>query len=479
MEAPPVSTYGALGGPDREAHVDKSHERRVLLFTCFLCLVVVAEGYDIGVLNGAVVRMKEHFDMTTLQMSLVVAMTPGFIMPGSLVGGQMADAFGRWASLVVCCCLLTAGPLCMALAQSVPVLIAARAIVGFGIGMGYVIVSMYIAEIAPSHMRGRLTTLEEVFLNIGILAGYCMNWGLLGTPDDWRWMLAFGSVLPLVVLLCIFHPDMPESPRWLFARGHAEESEKVLTTFVGCEEAGWAIEAMKAQQRGQSTGDEFVTWGKVAQVIFSSDPASKGLRRMLLAGVVVACSQTGSGYVVVAFYSSTVLKATMSERGAFIATTVMGLVKLAVVLVSLAVLEKFGRRTMLLASAGVCVAASAWLAVALGTGGHWLAQAFGFSFFMAGVSLGLGPVTFVYVTEVMITEWRAKGMALALFCSRLIAFTQTFTFPLIIDGIGATGGFWCLCVANVVIVWLVWALVYETKGRSLEQLGSFEDDKDS
>jgi len=442
------------------APLDSTHRTRILMFTCFLCLLVVAEGYDFGVLNGALVRMQDDLRISTLQTSLVVTATPLFVMPGTLCGGALADAFGRRAALVACCSLLVAGPLAMAVAWSIGLLLATRAVVGFGIGMGLVVVSMYIAELAPMEMRGRLIMLEDIFLNLGMALGYLMNWLLLGIPSDWRWMLGLGSVLPVVVLIVICHPRMPESPRWLVTRGLVEEAEKSLCLFVGKDEAKLAMEAMLAQL---DENQEFVSW---RQVLCSWHDGK--IRRMLFAGIVVAVAQMGCGYLIMAYYSSTVLKKTMGEEAAFIATIVMGAVKLLVALLTLMMIESVGRRPMLMASGSVCGLACAWLAVVFTNGMGPLAQSLGFAMFMAGFSLGLGPIAFVYVSEVFVTKWRGKAFAFAVFLSRILGAGSTFAFPLLLEGIGASACFWIMASANAALIALMAVFVVETHGQALE-----------
>jgi len=449
---------------DDDAALFSSHaHHRVILFACLVCLVVVGEGYDVGIINGAAVRMKDDLRLTTWEISLVIMMTPLFFMPGSLAGGAIADSFGRRPSLMVCCVMLILGPLGMAISTSLFDLLVTRAFVGFGIGMGFVVVSMYIAEVSPREMRGRLTAMEDIFLNVGILAGYLVSWYLLGIQNDWRWMLALGSILPMLVLILIALPHFPESPRWLYMHGRTEEAEMVLMGLVSREEAEHAIKAMAKQAEGSDA--DFVTW----QQVFSGWRDTK-IRNMLLAGITVACSQMLCGYLPMIFYSSTVLKTAMSEQNAFIGTVIMGFMKLLVVLIMVTVLEQLSRRLMLLSSATVCGLACAWLAVAFTIEAGNVAQIFGFALFMAGFSLGLGPIAFVYVSEVFETKWRAKGMATAFFCSRILGATSALFFPLLVDSIGVSTSFWLLTISNVIVFFLIWMLVFETKGTSLEDV---------
>jgi len=348
-------------------------------------------------------------------------------------------------------------------------LVMTRAMVGFGIGMGFLIVSMYIAEVAPTEMRGQLTALEEVFLNVGIVAGYAVKWLLLGTQNDWRWMLSFGSILPLLVLLTLFCPCVHESPRWLFMKGRVEEAEKALTVFVGREEAQRAIHAMSSQAK--EGVEEFATW----QNLFSSY-GDRQVRRSLLAGVIVASGQMLCGYLVLVLYSSTVLKTTMSEHAAFLGTVAMGVVKLAVVVIVLLILERVGRKPMLLASAAVCGISCVWLAVAFQNNASGLVLIFGFMLFMAGFSLGLGPMSFVYLSEVFPTKWRAKCMATALFSSRIFGSSFLFIFPMLVDEVGVPASFGLLAFVNAVVFVLILTFVIDTHGKTLEEIATLYSD---
>mmetsp|Transcript_71047 Transcript_71047/g.179297 ORF Transcript_71047/g.179297 Transcript_71047/m.179297 type:complete len:494 (+) Transcript_71047:145-1626(+) len=451
---------------------------RAIAFACLLWALIMSEGYDFGVLNGAIVRIKEDLQCSAFEISLLVAVTPLSVIPGSLIGGALADWVGRWRSLLFCCMVLAAGPLGMACCSSKVALFAFRALVGTGIGAGLVVVSMYLAEVSPTDLRGRLTLLEDVGLTVGMLLGYFANLLLLGMEDDWRWMLGLGAVVPLAVLSMLFLPLVPESPRWLFAVGKEDSAEETLMAFVGRAEAQRSIAAMRAQQREVEERRQQAAGGKSSGSPQLSDWSSSvgdlrrsaGLRRMLTAGSAVCIGQTACGYLAIAYYSSSMLKDSIGERRAFMATISMGVAKLLVEVVVVLVLEQVGRRPLLLASAAATTAASAWLAFAFMFSLGAMEQALGFLLFMAGFSLGLGPICLVYIAEVFPTEWRAKGMSIVLFLSRSVGVASTVAFPLLIEYVGAGRTFMLQVAVNVALFIALWRVVYETGGQSLEEL---------
>lgn len=436
--------------------------RRVTLFVSFLCLGVIAEGYDIGVLNGALVLIKEEMRSTTLEIALMVSATPLFVMLGAPLGGVFADVVGRKRALLATCAFLCVGPLLMACAMQMWMLIASRAIVGFGIGMGIVIVSMYISEVSPMVMRGRLTTMESLFLDIGILFGYTVNYLFLGFENDWRLMLGLGALLPLALMAGLLFPQVPESPRWLWMQGRADEAREVLSLFAPPGEAApWEAEA---------TGQSFATWGELLC------SGNKSTRRMLLASLTVAFAQTACGFLFVGYYSSEIMKTTMSERTAFLATIVMGVIKMLVVLLVMAVLEDVGRRPMVLLSTSVTLFSCVWIACAFLLSWGWLAQAAGFSLFMAGYSLGQGPITFVYCSEVFTTDLRAKGMGLSIFASRIVGVLTTLVLPLLVAGVGVVTTFSVLAAINALFLGVLYVFMVETHGCALEEMGKLFGD---
>lgn len=233
----------------------------------------------------------------------------------------------------------------------------------------------------------------------------------------------------------------------------------------------------KAAAKTASDPETLVTWGRVFKAFCNE---AGPVRRMLLAGMTIPLVAMLTGYLSVAYYSSTLLKGAAGQRMAFLATVVMGTVKLLVGIVVVSVLDRCGRRPLLLASMITMMVACCWLAVAFGMGLHWLWLASGFCLFMAGFELGMGPLMFLYPAEVLNTAWRSKASGVAIFLSRIIGAPALFFFPLIIAAVGPSVTFGLQSAMNLALGVFVWMVIYETKGLTLEGMAHLfgEPDKD-
>lgn len=430
---------------------------RLFAFVLALCGAVLSEGYDVGVLNGVLVRVQDEFHLSALEIAVIVTTTPVCVIPGSMLGGWAADKFGRRPALLITVILLIVGPFIMACAWDSMLLLMGRSIVGLGIGFGLVLASMYVAETAPGELRGKLITFEDICFNMGMLLGYFVNWALVGIENDWRCMLGIGSLLPLPLLVYLLCGCIPESPRWLLLHGRHDEALAVLERFTGKSEAASIV----------ATWEQPVAEIPLPKIICPSN--NLPLRRMVVAGTVVGVAQTGCGYLAVAYYSSKVMTRVMDEKTAFFNTMIMGFIKTIFVVIAVLILDRVGRRALLLLSTAGCAAGCVWIAVTFVHSSTWMIAA-GFWFFMASFSLGLGPVVWVYLAEVFPIEVRGKAMGVVIFVSRVVGTLSTLGFPLLTESIGVPSTFSLLTVINIALFGLLWAFARETQGFSLENV---------
>eukprot|EP00929_Paragymnodinium_shiwhaense_P049241 TRINITY_DN24850_c0_g1_i1.p1 TRINITY_DN24850_c0_g1~~TRINITY_DN24850_c0_g1_i1.p1 ORF type:complete len:473 (-),score=95.80 TRINITY_DN24850_c0_g1_i1:107-1525(-) len=448
----------ALKGKQQEPDPNLK-EWRLKAFVIIICFVVIGEGYDIGVLNGALVQLSGDLGLSTLQGSLLVTATPVAVLVACPFGGYFADCCGRKRVLAGVCFVLAVGAVIMALAEDYVVLVSGRVLIGGAIGTGIIVVSMLLAEIAPNELRGRAVSMEEVSLNIGILGGYFVSWLLRGIKHDWRYMLGLGAVLPCCLLLIVlFGGCIPESPRWLIQHGRTEEARTLMTRFLTHDQMTAMETSWAEQQKG---------FGTFQDVVQTKDRAEQ---KMLLAALVVACGQMISGYLYVAYYSSHIMTELMSKEAAFFGTVMMGLVKLAVLILALMVIDTVGRRNLLLAGSAVSFLGCAWVAAAFHYEAHSFMIVGGFLLYMTGFSIGFGPVTFVYCTEIFPTRIRGKAFGLVMSSSRILAALTTLLLPLLSEATTVSTTFGLLGAINIAVAGLVFAYVPETMCQDPEKM---------
>eukprot|EP00746_Dinoflagellata_sp_MGD_P136685 gnl/MRDRNA2_/MRDRNA2_70582_c0_seq1.p1 gnl/MRDRNA2_/MRDRNA2_70582_c0~~gnl/MRDRNA2_/MRDRNA2_70582_c0_seq1.p1 ORF type:complete len:335 (-),score=40.88 gnl/MRDRNA2_/MRDRNA2_70582_c0_seq1:41-1045(-) len=328
--------------------------------------------------------------------------------------------------------------------------------------MGFVIVSMYISEMSPTHIRGRLTALEDVWLNIGTLIGFLVSYLLFGVKDDWRWMIGLGCIPTSILGVVVMLPQVPESSRWLYMHGRIDEARKVLEHFMSPAEVELIMTDYKKAQN-----EEFATWSE----LLCPGPDKAYVRRMLIASIFVATANSGCGGLILGYYSSSVLATEFTLRLAQTATVIMGVVKLVVVILALLfALDRVGRRPLLLLSTSITGISCVWIACGFWFGWGWLMLALGFWLFHVGFSLGQGPLTWVYCSEAFTTAFRAKGMGLSMVARGVVGTGSVMAFPLFAEHYGNAITFMGLAVVNVIFVVTLWFVVFETSAKSLEQM---------
>lgn len=427
----------------------------------------IAEGYDIGAFAGVVVIVKEDWNLSAGQVGVLVSILYAFTALGSFFAGMVADHCGRRMALAIVYVVLTVSTAVMALAQSYWVLVAGRMMCGVGVGLGISCVSMYVSEIAPASQRGMFGSLEEFFINTGILLGFFANVALQADPNSWRWMLGLGTVPPLIALGGLATGFFPESPRYLQLVGRGQEAKEVLETLVDAKEAETTLAAwQKDKVRANAFAGCSGLWSTPKRL------------RMTLAGVGCGAMQMLSGISIVTNLSSLLMSEHFSEKAAFEGTLMMGIVKtVAIVTVTFWVLDNVGRKPLLLASAAGMSLGAIGLGVVFGD-----AESFGLwncslalSVFCIAFSIGLGPVTYCYVPEVFDSAVRGQGIAMAFCSSRLMSAGILAVTPILLESIGAKAIFFIFAALNASFVGYVYMFCPETKQRKLEDMHQLFD----
>jgi sugar porter (SP) family MFS transporter len=444
-------------------------------------------GWDWVVVGGAKPFFERYFELR--DASLVGwANSCALIgcLVGSLVAGALSDKYGRKRLLIFSALLFAVTSIGNALAHNFTVFIAWRILGGVAIGLASNLSPMYIAEIAPARMRGRLVSINQLTIVIGILAAQIINWWLvrhLGTemtaalgPDataaakdefirqswfgqaGWRWMFGLTAVPSAFFLFGMFL--VPESPRWLAKNGRPDAARSVLTRVGGASYADAAVAEINSTLAGEA-----------AQRVRFRDLLEPKLRRLLVLGVILAVFQQWCGINVIFNYAEEIFRAAgydISDVLKNIAWT--GSVNLVFTFVALGTVDRGGRRPLML------IGAAGLAAIYLAMGWCYRAHVTGLPMLLLVLAaigcyaMSLAPVTWVVISEIFPNRIRGAAMSVAVSSLWIACFILTYTFPLLNASLGPAGTFWtyaAICLAGFIFILVK---LPETRGKSLEQI---------
>ena len=437
------------------------------------CLNSALLGYDIGVLSGVLVYVRDAMNLSTFQIEILTSSMNYIAIPGCFLSSYIADSIGRVKTLFAASFSFLIGALIMAGAQNYNTLFLGRALIGIGVGCGLSIDPLYIAEMSPPEHRGWLTSFAETAINVGILLGYLSNVCLMWLPPsyNWRVMLAIGAVPPLVVMfLAAF--IMPDTPRYHAKKGRDRDARRVLIRITDGDaaEADRILEeihsAIQEEDRESDKGDG---WWRVLK----PNPVT---RQMLILTWGVSLLQQITGVDVVLYYAPIFMEhGGIHDRLAQLGLTALaGATKLAVLFVAMHYLDhkSAGRRPLLLYSlAGTGVSL---LLVSVGFVADSVGLAvFGIISFCGWFSVGMGPVCWLLNSEVLPLTIRARGMTVGCSLNRLGSAVLQTVFLSLAEKITVGGAFAMLAGVSALGFWFVHARLPETKRKSLEEMYAY------
>ncbi|GAB2218957.1 hypothetical protein Droror1_Dr00006582 [Drosera rotundifolia] len=476
--------------------IKKKPKRNKFAFACALLasMTSILLGYDIGVMSGAAIYIKKEMKLSDLQVEVLLGILNIYSLVGSAAAGRTSDWIGRRFTIVFAAVIFFAGALLMGFATNYAFLMVARFVAGVGVGYALMIAPVYTAEVSPASSRGFLTSFPEVFINLGILLGYVSNFAFSKLPVHlgWRFMLGAGAVPSVFLGLGVL--AMPESPRWLVMQGRLGDGKRVLDrTSDSKEEAEQRLVDIKeAAGIPQELNEDVVTvpprsggggGGVWRELFLHPTPA---VRRILIAGIGIHFFQQSSGIDAVVLYSPRIFEKAgiTSDNQQLLATVAVGLVKTMFILVATFLLDRTGRRPLLLSSVGGMIFSLATLGTALTvidrsrhgkvTWAVVVAIMMVLSY-VASFSIGLGPITWVYSSEIFPLRLRAQGCAVAVVVNRVVSGVISMTFLSLSNAITTGGAFFLFCgIASVAWIFF-FTFLPETQGRALEQMDQVFD----
>ena len=435
--------------------------RNVILTAAIAGLGGLLFGYDTGIIASALLFIRTDLSLDSFEQGVVVAAVPIGAAFGALAAGPMADKYGRRIIIIVSAFVFIAGALGSAASDSFAVLTISRVVIGVAIGFASAVAPVYISEMAPPDIRGRLVTMFQLAVTIGILVAYFVGLAF-ESSGDWRWMLGLGAVPAL--LLAGGMIKMPQSPRWLVMSGQDYKARATLQQIRSGGEHEIDVEIAEIEsQVGQEPGH----WSELRTPM---------MRAALTVGVGLAILQQVTGINTVIYYAPTIVEYTgiNSSSSAILASIAVGIVNVGMTVVAIRLLDRAGRRPLLLYGVAGMSLSLFTLGLAFQIGDQTTITSViaigSLMLFVASFAISLGPIFWLLNSEIYPLRTRSKAAGLGTFANWIFNFIVSLTFLLLIDALGQSGAFWLYAGVGVFTFFFCLKLVPETKGKRLEEI---------
>ena len=432
-------------------------------------------GWDWVVIGGAKPFFERYFE---LHDPALVGWANSCALIGCLAGamlaGGLSDKFGRKRLLIVAALLFAVTSIGNGLAPTFTLFVAWRILGGVAIGLASSLSPMYISEVAPARMRGKLVSVNQLTIVIGILLAQFINWYLVrnlpeGATDEfirnswfgqsgWRWMFALTAAPATLFFFAMFL--VPESPRWLAKNGRPDQARAILARIGGQPYADAAIAEINSTLAAE----------EIQRVRFL-DLLEPRMRKVLVLGVVLAVFQQWCGINVIFNYAEEIFSAAgydISDVLKNIAWT--GSVNLAFTFVALGTVDRAGRRPLMLLGAGGLALIYLTLGACFAAGVQGLPLLILVLAAIGCYAMSLAPVTWVVISEIFPNRIRGAAMSVAVCALWIACFLLTYTFPILNQHLGSAGTFWLYAVICVLGFLFILVKLPETRGKSLEQI---------
>ncbi|MEO6327725.1 MAG: sugar porter family MFS transporter [Ginsengibacter sp.] len=434
------------------------NKRKIFGWSIIVALGGFLFGFDTAVISGAEQSIQKFWNLNTWQHGLTVSIALIGTIFGALTGGIPSDRWGRKTALIIIAALYLFSSIGTALAGNWYLFLIFRFLGGIGVGASSVTAPVYISEISPPEMRGRLVAMFQFNIVLGIVISYFSNY-LIGASDaSWRWMLgvqAFPSLLFLILLKYV-----PESPRWLILkRNKIEEAKRILNIInpFTHEEVLKNIQQNDVKEKALGNSDQLFTQKNKFPVFLA---------------IIFAVFNQVSGINAIIYYAPRIFEMTGLGRSSSLLSTVgIGVVNLIFTLIAINFIDKIGRKKLMLIG-------SFGLIITLGLVAYtFFTENFGgvaitvyLLVYIAFFAFSQGAVIWVFISEIFPNQVRAKGQTLGSFTHWIMAAIIAFSFPALTEKLGAGNTFLFFSIMMVIQLLFVWKIMPETKGRSLEQL---------
>jgi sugar porter (SP) family MFS transporter len=442
------------------AQLSTQHRNAVTRAAVFTGIGGILFGYDTGVIGGVLPNIASDFSLTSpFTKGLVVAVLLDGAAIGALVAGRLADVLGRRRTIAITSVVFVVGLLLSSLAPALWVFLGSRFIIGLGVGSTSFVVPLYIGEIAPPERRGALVSLNQLSVTVGILASQLIAYFLAGHGD---WRVSVGLALIPAVVLGAGIISQPESPAWLVRQDREDEAREVLRHLRDSDQA------IDEEIAGVREVAQEESRGSVRELLDAK------LRPALMLGVLLAIIQQVTGINTVIYFAPTVLEeAGLGRSAALLALVVVGAANVIMTLVAIRLLDRVGRRRLLIGGMlGMMVGLIA-LALAFAVGIHGSGAIFAtiaLAVYVGAFAVSLGPIVWLLIAEIFPLRVRGQAASIATMFNWAANLAVAVSYLSIISAIGRTGTFVAYAVVTALSFVYVLAKVPETKGLKLSEI---------
>jgi SP family arabinose:H+ symporter-like MFS transporter len=425
-------------------------------------------GFDMAVISGVLPFVKTQFDLTAAQEGWFVSSALVGCIAGVAFSGELSDRLGRRKPLLLSATLFLLSAIGCAFMPSLTLVIASRILGGIGIGIASNVVPLYISEIAPANVRGRLVTYYQLAITFGILVAYLTNAALVNYAGNfvsenmfikqiWRAMLGLGAIPAVAFLAGLF--AVPESPRWLLQKGRKEEALKVLNAI---------------SQDGKTNETEVNNSTASPQGTYK-ELFAPGMRKALLIGILLPLFSQFSGINAIVYYGPSILSsAGISLSNSLISQIIFGAANMIFTLFAIWKVDSWGRRPLYLygtAGASITLIATGFCFYTGATTSTWLLVCV--LAFLAFFAFSIGPLKFVVASEIFPNAIRGRALAISIMTMWIADTVVGQLTPILLKDWGSAGTFWFFAFFCVVAFVVVYKLLPETKGQSLEHIENY------
>jgi SP family arabinose:H+ symporter-like MFS transporter len=435
---------------------------QVYLLTAVAALGGLLFGYDTAVISGAIGYLSTKFDLDAAMTGWAASSAIIGCIVGAMFAGRLSDRFGRKKILILTAILFGVSAVGSALPENLTQFVIARWIGGVGVGAASMLSPLYITELAPAAIRGRLVSMYQLAIVLGILIIFFVNYLVQGLGDaqwnidyGWRYMLGSETIPALLFLIAIFF--IPESPRWLMRKGNESEARRVLAMINSPKKTDEILDEIKSTLHEQKGTLKELFQGRFRKAIFI--------------GIFLAIFSQIQGINAIMYYAPEIFKQVGNgSDAAFLQTVIVGVINVLFTWVAIKWVDSQGRKQLLLVGGAV-------MGLSLLTVGSSFYFGWGGSVlliftltYVAGFAASYGPVTWVIISEIFPIKMRGVAMSVATLALWVSVYLVTQFFPILLNSVGPAYTFWIFFFSALAAFVFVWRYVPETKGKTLEQI---------